>query len=235
MMNIGFQLFQLQEIDTDLDNAQQRIIEIDGLMMNDTRIINVQNNLKKAKKQLVADNNEFNTISGDIHNKNIKVSQSEANLYNGSVKNPKELQDLQMEISSLIKTIRKLEDALLEVLIRVDQSEKNLEIHKIDFKNANSNFATQSSLLQGEKNTLLEKIQGLNSKRSTMITQIDQDNQNRYESLRKLKNSLAIAKLQDDACGACGAGLTAGQRQEARSASKLFICPSCGRFIYGSS
>ena len=235
MMNIGFQLFQLQEIDTDLDNAQHRIIEIDRLIENDTSIINIQNNLEKAKKQLVTDNNEFNTISGDIHNKKIKISQSEANLYDGSVTNPKELQDLQMEISSIKKTINKLEDVLLEVLIRVDQSEKNLETHKMDLKNANYNFATQSSLLNGEKNTLLEKIQGLKSNRSTMIAQIEQDNQNRYESLRKLKNGLAITKLHDDACGACGAGLTAGQRQEARSASKLFICPSCGRFIYGSS
>jgi len=140
-----------------------------------------------------------------------------------------------MEISSIKNTIRKLEDVLLEILIRMDQSEKNLEIHKLNLKNANSNFATQLSLLQGEKNTLLEKIQGLNSKRSTMITHLDRDNQNRYESLRKLKNGLAIAKLQDNACGACGASLTAGQKQEARSASKLFICPSCGRFIYGSS
>jgi len=234
-MNIGFQLFQLQEIDTDLDNAQLRINEIDGLIKNDTSIINAQNYLEKAKKQLVVDNNELNTISDDIKNKKNKISLSEANLYNGSVKNPKELQDLQMEISSIKKTIRKLEDVLLEVMIRVDQSEKFLELQKKEFNNANSNFATQSSLLQGEKSTLSEKIQGLNSKRRTMVTQINQDNQNRYETLRKIKNGLAIAKLHDDACGACGAGLTAGQRQEARSASKLFICPSCGRVIYGSS
>jgi predicted nucleic acid-binding Zn-ribbon protein len=234
-MNTGFQLFQLQEIDTDLDNAQLRIIEIDNLIKNDVKIINAQNNLEIAKNQLIADNNEFNTISDDIQNKKEKISQSESSLYNGSVINPKELQDLQMEISSIKKTIRKLEDVLLEVMIRVDQSENNLEIQKEVFKSTNSNFATQSSLLQGEKNNLLERIHGLNSKKLTMITQIDQDNQNRYETLRKIKNNLAITKLQDDACGACGAGLTASQRQEARSASKLFICPSCGRIIYGSS
>jgi len=234
-MNIGFQLYQLQEIDTDLDNSQLRINEIDGLIKNDTNIINAQNNLEKVKNQLLVDNNEFNTISDEIQNKKIKISQSEANLYNGSVKNPKELQDLQLEISTIKKTIRKLEDVLLEVLIRLDQSEKKLEIQKKNLNIANSSFATQSSLLQGEKNTLLEKIQGLNSKKRIMITQIDRSNQNRYETLRKLKSGLAIAKLQDDACGACGAGLTAGQRQEARSASKLFICPSCGRVIYGSS
>lgn len=233
-MNIGFQLNQLQEIDTELDNAQLRINEIDDLIKNDTSVINAKDYLKKAEKQLALDNNEFNTISYEINNKKIKISQSEASLYNGSVKNPKELQDLQLEISSIKKTIRKLEDVLLEILIRVDQSEKYLEIQKEVFKNANSDFASQSSLLQGEQSTLIEKVQGLFSKRNTMITQIDKVNQSLYENLRKLKKGLAITKLQDDACGACGAGLTASQRQEARSASKLFICPSCGRIIYGS-
>jgi len=234
-MNIGFQLFQLQEIDTYLDNAQGRINEIDELIKNDTRIINAKNNHSTAKKQFLSDTTEFNIINDEIQTKKIKISQSEASLYDGSVKNPKELQDLQMEISSIKKTIGKLEDVLLEVMISMDQSEKVLEVLKDDLNNAKSSFATYSSLLIGEKDTILEKIRGLNSKKGTMITQIDPDNQNHYETLRKNNNGLAITKLQDDSCGACGAGLTASQRQEARSASKLFICPSCGRIVYGSS
>ena len=233
-MNIGFLLFQLQGIDTDLYNANQRINEIDNLIKNNSRISNAKNHLKNAKKQLLINNNEFNSIDNEINNKKIKISRSEANLYNGSVKNPKELQDLQMEISSLKKAIRKLEDVLLEVMIRVDQSEKNLTIKEEDLENANSRFATQLSLLTGEKNNLLENIHGLNSKRTTIIAQIEQDNLNGYNALRKSKNGLAITSLLDDSCGACGASLTASQRQEARSASKLFICPSCERIIYGS-
>jgi len=234
-MNIGFQLFQLQEIDTGLDNTQRRIIEIDNLINNDKSIIKAQNNLEEARTQLSANNNEYNAISNDIQTKKIKISQSESSLYNGSVRNPKELQDLQMEISSIKKAIENLEEVLLEAMICVDQSEKHLEIQKERYKNTKSNFATQASLLQGEKNTLLENIQGLESKKRTMVAQIDQMNRNQYETLRKLKNGLAVTKLQENACGACGAGLTASQRQEARSASKLFICPNCRRIIYGSS
>jgi hypothetical protein len=234
-MNIGFQLFQLQEIDTELLNAMHRIDEIDNSIKNDASISNAQDDLKNAKKQLMVDTNEFNSISDEIKNKKNKITQSEVNLYNGSIKNPKELQDLQMEISSLKKAINKLEDVLLEVMIRVDQSEKDLENKKEGFDLANSIFASQSSILKGEKNNLLEKIDGLTSKRSTMIAQINQDNLNRYEALRKVKYGLAITNLQDNSCGACGANLTASQKQEARSASKLFICPSCGRIIYGSS
>ena len=234
-MNIGFQLYQLQEMDTDLDNSQRRINEIDNLIKNDTKTINAQDNLYKAKTKLTTDNNEFNAISNDIQIKKSKISKSESSLYNGSVTNPKELQDLQMEISSIKKSIEKLEEALLEVMIHVDQSEKHLEIQKEILKNAKSNFATLVSLLNGEKNTLLEKIKGLNSKKITMIAQISEDNLNQYETLRNLKNGLAVTKLQENTCGACGSGLTASQRQEARSATNLFICPSCLRIIYGSS
>lgn len=234
-MNIGFQLFQLQGIDTGLDIAQRRINDIDNLIKNDTKTIIAQDNLDKAKTKLTADNNEFNAISNDIQIKKSKISKSESSLYNGSVTNPKELQDLQMEISSIKKSIEKLEESLFEVMIHVDQSEKHLEIQKEILKNAKSKFATLVSLLNGEKNTLLEKIKGLNSKKITMIAQISEDNLNQYETLRNLKNGLAVTKLQENTCGACGSGLTASQRQEARSATNLFICPSCRRIIYGSS
>jgi len=76
-MNIGFQLFQLQEIDTGLDNTQRRIIEIDNLINNDKSIIKAQNNLEEARTQLSANNNEYNAISNDIQTKKIKISQSE--------------------------------------------------------------------------------------------------------------------------------------------------------------
>ena len=234
-MNIGFQLFQLQEIDTGLDIAQRRINEIDNLIKNDAKTIDAKNNLEEAKTQLLADNNKFNDISNDIQIKKSKISKSESSLYSGSVTNPKELQDLQMEITSIKKSIEKLEEVLLEVMIHVDQSEKHLNIQKEILNNAKSSFATLVSLLHGEKNTLLENIKGLNSKKITILAQINEDNLNQYETLRKLKNGLAVTKLQDNACGACGSGLTASQRQEARSATNLFICPSCRRIIYGSS
>ncbi|MDO9547281.1 MAG: hypothetical protein Q7J07_11115 [Pelolinea sp.] len=234
-MNIGFQLYQLQEIDTNLDSAKKRIGDIDALLENNVKVINSQDNLEKAKKQFISNTNDFNKINDEVQNKKIKISQSEASLYGGSVKNPKELEDLQLEISSLIKSIQKLDDALLEKLIQLDQSEKLLEKCTEEFIKAKSDFATQNALLMGEKISLSEKIQVIISKRQSTITEIDKSTQEQYGRLRKNKKGLAVAKLQDDTCGACGAGLTASQRQEARSATTLFVCPSCGRIIYGSS
>jgi uncharacterized protein len=235
IMNIGFQLYQLQEIDSTLDNSNKRISEIDALLTNNDGIKKAQANLDKTKNQFVHDTNAFNELNDDIQRKKIKISQSEASLYSGKVKNPKELEDLQLEISSLKNTIKKLDDTLLEKLLRVDQSEKKLNQCKDALKNENSEFATQSALLRGEKSSLLDTIKVNNGKRLSLWAAIDTNSQNLYEKLRSNKNGLAVAKLDDGTCGACGSGLTASQIQEARSAAKLFICPSCRRIIYGSS
>jgi uncharacterized protein len=233
-MNIGFQLYQLQEIDSILDSSNLRISEIDNLLENDSQIKRAQTNLEIAKNQFIQATNSFNELNDDIQRKKNKISQSEASLYSGTVKNPKELEDLQLEITSLKNTINKLDESLIEELLRVDQSETNLIRCKDILKKVNSNLATQNALLMGEKSSLLEKKEINQIKRKSLLVSIDDKFQNLYEKLRSNKHGLAIAKLEDGTCGACGSSLTASQVQEARSATKLFICPSCGRIIYGS-
>jgi len=78
-MNTGLQLFQLQEIDTELMNAQYRIDEIDNDINNDTSISIAQEQLINVKEQIVVDSNEFNSINDEIRNKRNKISQSEMN------------------------------------------------------------------------------------------------------------------------------------------------------------
>jgi uncharacterized protein len=234
-MNIGFQLYQLQEIDSFLDFAKKRVSEIDTLLENNSGIVKAQSGLEKAKNQYILDTNVFNELNDDIQRKKIKISQSESSLYGGSVKNPKELEDLQLEISSLQKTIQKLDDSLVEKLLQVDKSETILTQCKNALKNEKSKFATQNALLIGEKTLLIDKARIHNIKRESFLSSIDDISLKLYEKLRINKNGLAVAKLDDRTCSACGSGLTASEGQEARSATKLFICPSCGRIIYGSS
>jgi predicted nucleic acid-binding Zn-ribbon protein len=234
-MNIGFQLYQLQEIDSNIYAAKKRVLEIDTFFEKDSSVKQAQEQLENAKKKFFADSNEFNRISGEISSKKEKISISESSLYNGSIKNPKELQDLQREIGSLKKAIEKLEDVLLDVMIQVENSEKDVELKTEELKTINSTYSTQSALLIGEKNNLLEKIDALTAKRAIIIDHVDQEHIDRYSTLFRNKNGLAITNLIDGSCGACGTNLTASQQQEARSAATLFMCPSCGRIIYGSA
>ena len=175
----------------------------------------------------------FNSIDNDIQSKKIKKAQSESSLYGGTISNSKELQDLQKEIASLSTYITKSEDELMTKYVDLENAEKELAEAKENLHTKLSEFESQKSLLTGEKNNLAHSIQNLLGKRESAIAPIEKAILENYESLRRSKNGIAVARLQDDSCSSCGASLTANQCQQARSQVKLFNCPSCGRFLYG--
>jgi hypothetical protein len=233
-MNTGFKLFQLQEIDTAIDKASNRIKEIQSLIDNDQTVQLAQTKVAKQEKLFVKEKNEFDELNDEIQSRKNKKAQSESSLYGGSISNPKELQDLQKEISYLTSTIGDMEDQLLEKLVQMETVEEELTGDKKNLKAALSEFETRKSLLLGEKNHLENTLDTQNSQRQSIVEQIDAQNLEIYRSIRAAKNGYAVARLEDDACSACGTSLTASQRQQARSPGTLLYCPSCGRIIYGS-
>ena len=232
-MITGFQLFQLQEIDTAIDLANRRIKEIEKILADENPIKQAKELVEKLEANLNAQKTIFNSIDNDIQSKKIKKAQSESSLYGGTISNSKELQDLQKEIASLSAYIAKSEDELMAKYDELENAEKVLAEAKENLHTKLSEFESQKSLLNGEKNNLAHSIQNLHGKRESVIAPIETAILGNYETLRRSKNGVAVARLQDDSCSSCGASLTANQCQQARSQVKLFNCPSCGRFLYG--
>ncbi len=233
-MNTGFQLYQLQSIDSDLDTAQRRIGEILLAVESNKEVIRAKDNLDQAQADLKKIKSDFTAIDYDIQQKKIKKAQSEANMYSGKIQNPKELQDIQAEIASLTKHLSELDDSLLEKLVILETAENDASLQETKLKQAISKFETEKSMLMAEKGNLENSINNLSIKRTSIVDQINKDLLNTYELLRKQKNGLAVAHLLDNSCSACGASLTASQCQQVRSSSQLFFCPTCGRIVYGS-
>lgn len=233
-MNTGFQLNQLQDIDSAIDKADRRIKEIEIILVDDTHLKKAKDFVEKCEANYQQQKILFNSIDNDILSKKIKKNQSESSLYGGTIVNPKELQDLQKEISSLNAYISKAEDELMNKYIDLEKAEKELEDSKENLHKKLSEFESSKSLLNGEKNQLNHLIESLTGKRDSVSSTIEPSIMSSYNALRKAKSGIAVAKLIDESCSSCGTSLTANQCQQARSQAKLFYCPSCGRILYGS-
>ena len=96
-MNIAFQLFQIQEVDTSIDNYNKRIAEIDDQITNNKIIEKAEALVEVTKELLIKKSNKFKELNDEIEKKKIKKSQSQSSLYSGKVQNPKELEDLQKD------------------------------------------------------------------------------------------------------------------------------------------
>jgi predicted nucleic acid-binding Zn-ribbon protein len=149
------------------------------------------------------------------------------------VRNPKELQDMQNEAAALKRYRIVLEDRQLEAMIAVEEMEAVQKTASSDLETVVSQFAKQHSALTQEQTVLLNDIERIENERKATVSSIPDDPLKLYEQLRQQRRGIAVAKVTDKACSACGSTLNAVLLNAARSPNQISRCDICGRILYG--
>lgn len=232
MTNPSFHLFQLQKIDTRLDTLTRRLHEIDRIRNDNSSRIEIEKSLEASNRDYTKQKKNYDAIEEKVRTKKLKIEQSESSLYGGLVKNPKELQDLQTEIKFLKQSVSSLEDEQLDQMVEMEATE--MQIAKIEdvLKAFDAKIAVEfSALFAEEANKKIEK-EKLLEERKVVIGQVNPEFEITYQALRKTKNGIAVAAIEEGSCQVCGSTLTPAECQTAKSPSHMATCSSCGRILY---
>ncbi|HAL17711.1 MAG TPA: hypothetical protein DCP32_13495 [Anaerolineaceae bacterium] len=232
-MSHSFHLYQLQKIDTQLDQGTARILEIKAKIDSDNRVTNAETGVAESLASLKAAQAHLAKIEQEAAAKRMKLEQSESTLYGGKVKVPKELQDLQHEVASLKRVVAGLEDQQLEAMMQVEEAQASCDAANKHLIHKQGETTSENAVWMGENGMLTALKARLQIERDAIVNQIDPVYLEEYARLRKNKRGVAVATLSEDTCSACGSLLTAADRQNARSPIQVSHCPSCGRFLYG--
>jgi len=231
-MSQVFKLFRLQQLDSHLDHARGRIDQINKQLADNQVIRLAEDQVNLANKNL---NDAYKVLSkadNEVKSQRLKIEQTEAALYGGKVRNPKELQDLEKDVESLRRYLGVLEDRLLESMVGLEDAEIVYNKYTSEYQSILSSTETQHSLMRGELDTLMNEIDRLEKERSSTADTIESGDIKLYEQLRQQKRGVAVSKVSDNACSACGSILTPGMVQGAHSPTQLVRCPFCGRILY---
>ena len=232
MINPSFHLFQLQKIDLKIDTLTKRLGEIDRIRSDNSARMAIVQPLMAKTETLTNQKNVYADIDTRANAKKLKIEQSESSLYGGSIKNPKELQDLQSEIRSLKQSQSALEDEELQAMLEIEESEKEIASIEKTLQEFDARLNDQYSVLFAEENEKKTEIEKLRHERNAVLDQINPENLTLYQSLRKSKNGIALATIEDGCCTVCGSTLTPSDCQTAKSPMKMATCASCGRILY---
>jgi predicted nucleic acid-binding Zn-ribbon protein len=233
-MSAALGLYRLQQVDSQIDQIQVRLKAIQQTIENDVVLRTANEHFTGADGKHKDAERALKVSEAEVEKQQIKIQQTEASLYGGKVHNPKELQDLQKDIVSLKRHLETLEERQLEAMLAIEDTEKDLQIAKIDLERVQSNLKEQNKDLTKESETLRKDLERLNSERQAVVTDIASQALNVYDQLRKQKRGIAITTVTDNSCEACGTTLTPSQQQTARSTSQLFHCPTCGRILFAN-
>jgi predicted nucleic acid-binding Zn-ribbon protein len=226
------QLYNLQQLDSQLDSARARISEIEKILSDHTALQQAKAQAESAEKTFQQAQIALKHAEQDVETQQTKIANNERTLYSGSVTNPKELEDLQLESAALKRHLVTLEDRQLECMLALEDATNTHESAQSNLESTEEQVAKENIELTDEKTSLLADVEALEAQRVGAAAPIAPEDMQLYLKLRETRHGLAVAEVEDNSCSACGFNLTAAQAQAARSPSKVTTCDSCRRILY---
>ncbi len=233
-MSQTLSLYRLQQIDSQIDRAKLRLQAIRKILEDDADLQLATEETRLSESALASAELTLNRAETEVQNLHIKIEQIEASLYGKASHSPKELQDLQNDLSALKRHRITLEDQQLDAMIASEKAEAAVRTTREKLQAVQIRLGSQNRGLNQEQETLLKEIEKLSTERNAVTVPIPSEAIELYDLLRQQKRGLAIATISDNSCDACGSTLSPAQMQSAHSSSQMALCPSCGRILYGS-
>jgi len=231
-MSAALGLYRLQQIDLAIAQARNRLDAIQAILSNDQELLEAVGRAETAAAERQSAESELAQLEGEAGTVRIKIEQAEASLYGGAVHNPKELQDLQMDVAALKRRQSALEDRQLEAMLATEAVVLAEEQAAAALDQVRSQRGQQQVDLAGEQSALSRELERLSAERNAAEGSLSADQRMMYETLREEKRGVAVAELSENACAACGTTLTPAQLQNVRISPQLVACPTCGRVLY---
>lgn len=196
----------------DLDQARARFADADAALAE----------LRKNQRR----------VDGEIAGLTAKITPEETRLYDGSVKNPKELTNIQHELDSLKDHRSKFEDELLEILSGLEAAETAEAQARHELVNAETNRAAETKKLKSETKRLTQEIAASEASRAVQLPKVEVRSLKAYNDARRRHGSGAVARVAGSNCGGCRVTIPESVRKRAFTADLIAQCPNCDRILY---
>jgi len=231
-MSRPFKLYRLQQIDSQLDWTKKRLQEIETALEEDEALRTASTNAQGAEEALQSARKSLRSAEEDVRQQRVKIEQSEAALYGGMVRNPKELQDLEKEVAALKRYLSVLEDRQLEDMLFEEEALSTYRVAAEKLEEEQARFTQQSKELLVEKEKVLKDISRFEGERQAAASSIAGQDLSIYTKLRSQRHGIAVAKVTEKTCSACGNTLNAALLHASRSPDQINLCDTCGRILY---
>ena len=230
-MSLLADLWKLQEIDLALDSrrashddAEARLGESEDVVAANARADELEQELQRAR----AAQHDVETEADDLR---AKIGPLETKLYGGSVRNPKELADLQADVEQLKRHLSTLEDRDIEALGAVESADAEARTAAAERETAHAAWKAEQEELQERIAELRTEIAEFDAQRADQAEYIPADTLKMYDRLRMAHNGRALARLDRNLCTGCRISLPVNLVTRARGGSALVQCPNCERIL----
>ena len=230
-VNAKAALLKMHEIDSLYDKIRRRILLLNKAAEGSTELETLREEVDSIDQELQGTRTEQQDLELESRSLTERIRESESNLMSGELSNPRELEALQSSIDSMKEHRTDLENRSVERLVMVDSLQATLENKQNNLVRVEEEWTNRKTALETEIEQRKKEYLYLKRAREQVAEMLSQENLEMYEHLRRRKNGVAVALLEDEICGACHTQVAVGILNNIRYSDELLSCPSCGRIL----
>ena len=226
-----FALYQVQELELAIIAQTERIKAINIEMAGDEELNDAQAEFSQAQAAHEEAAKRATDQEHEIRALVDKRASSEASLYAGAITNPKELQDLQMEVEALSRRKTTLDDHMLHFILERDELGDALKAAEDRLAELSAAREEANIALQAEKDQLAAAVNDMLAQRKERAAEISAELFDMYRRMRASKANRPLAPLQDKACASCGIEQNVVVINAISRSNDIVHCQNCGRIL----
>ncbi len=233
-MSKGKQLYELQEVDLEIDAKRETLSEVMSRLGESEVLDEVRLSLARDEEKLVELQRTQKEVEREVEDLQAKAAMATDKLYGGTVKNPKELTSLQEQLSNFKRKIGEGDDKTLDIMSEVEAAQKEVSLKRSEVTKIEEEWQAEQASLSQEQTELSVALATLEPRRKELASRLDTLSLELYEALRQKRQGRAVAKLERGMCQGCRIALPMSELQRARMGQELVQCGSCERILYVS-
>ena len=229
-MSTARELFELQEVDLEIDSSERAIRQMTARLGESDAVLRAGSELATEKEHLEELNHQQHSLEWEIGDIGAKLARIEEQLYSGRTTNPKELANLQQEAAGLKARRSGLEDRAVEVMEQAEATAARVAATTARLKKLGAAWRAEQKQLKSGIEERKQQLAGLKEKRASLSAGIEPEAVQFYTGLRERKGS-AVARVEQGICHGCRISLPSAELQRVKSGA-LIECTSCGRILF---
>jgi uncharacterized protein len=231
-MNVTRQLFELQELDNDIESTK-KTLDLKQHQLNNREDLDKASGMLGAGQKFLDDlkkqRREAETAAADLI---AKINETNKQLYGGKISNSKELANLQAEVNQWTAQKDQIETTMLGVIEKQEKTEARIKTLTAEYQVMESSWGTNQAQLAKDIDLLTKTMTVLLESRKEAASKVEAAALALYERIRRMKKP-AVTIVEQGICKGCRLSVSSIALQKARGGHPV-QCGACGRLLYVS-
>ncbi len=224
-------LLRLQEVDLALEKVARELDELAEALRDPPILAELAQNIKHVESEIHRLEVRQRDLELEVEGLTERIQDLEGRLYGGLITNVKEIEAGQQKAEEMRRRRSHLEDELLEIMVTLENLREDDKSLRRRLQEEQARWQDTRARLLEKQASLKDEQASLEVRRKRLAASVGDIVLRTYESLRAAKGGIAVSRLENRVCSACGVEVPRSIERAVRYEEALTYCPTCGRIL----